>query len=214
MIFIFLACTQPAVKISGVVASAGDQTIFLTRCAENDPSALLLKNATEKTSCEEAWLRLSTIDSIDISHAEISDLSILSGMTNLKKISAYDNDITDLSPLITLERIEELYLVSNKISDIDPLLALRQLTVLRLDGNQVQNIEILPKLKRLNRLGLDNNKIRDFTPISKLDDIQSLNTNFNPVDVDKCPVEGPGPKQLYKYCKRMHKHQKKLQEEQ
>ena len=212
MIFILISCSQPAITISGDVPSAGDSSVFFTRCTNNDPHALLLKEATQKKSCEEAWARLSTIDSIDISHAEISDLTVLSGMTNLKKISAYDNGITDLSPIVTLDRIEELYLVSNKISDIEPLLALRQLTVLRLDGNKVQKIDILPKLKRLNRLGLDNNEIRDFRPISKLDDIQSLNTNFNPVDLDKCPIEGPGPKQLYKYCKRMHKHQKKLQE--
>ena len=108
--------------------------------------------------------------------------------------------------------MEELYLVSNQISDINPLVHLRQLTVLRLDGNKVENIEILPKLKRLNRLGLDSNNIRDFMPISKLDDIQALNTNFNPVDVDKCPIEGPGPEKLHKYCKRMHKHHKKQEE--
>jgi Leucine-rich repeat (LRR) protein len=212
MIFIFLACSQPAVSISGLVPAAGDSTVFLARCTNGDPEALLLKEATQQQSCEEAWVRLSTIDAIDISHADISDLTVLSGMTNLKKISAYENNISDLSPIVTLDRVEELYLVSNKISDISPLLALRQLTVLRLDGNLVQNIDILPKLKRLNRLGLDKNQIRDFRPISKLDDIQSLNTNFNPVDIDKCPIEGPGPKQLYKYCKRMHKHQKKLEE--
>lgn len=212
MIFIFFSCQQPTATFSGHVPSGGDSSIFLARCAQSDPHALILKQSTQKESCEDAWMELSKIDTLDISHVDISDLSILSGMTNLKSLSAYDNDITDLSPLMPLDRMEELYLVSNKISDITPLLALRQLSVLRLDGNQVQSIEILPKLKRLNRLGLDGNQIRDFTPISKLDDIQSLNTNFNPVEVDKCPIEGPGPKQLYKYCKRMHKHQKKLSE--
>ena len=212
MLFILLSCQQPIAVFSGNIPSAGNPSIFLELCAQSDPQALVLQQSTQKKSCEEAWGVLSTIDTLDISHVEISDLSILSGMTNLKSLSAYDNNITDVSPLVPLDRMEELYLVSNKISDISPLLALRQLSVLRLDGNQIESIDILPKLKRLNRLGLDGNQIRDFTPIGKLDDIQSLNTNFNPVDVEKCPVEGPGPKQLYKYCKRMHKHHKKLSE--
>ena len=212
MIFILFSCHDPVATFSGQVSSPSDGTIFLDRCAKSDSQAMILKRSTQKQSCEEAWGVLSTIDTLDVSHVDISDLSIFSGMTNLKSLSAYDNNITDVSPLAPLDRMEELYLVSNKIKDISPLLSLRQLSVLRLDGNQVENIEILPKLKRLNRLGLDGNQIRDFTPISKLDDIQSLNTNFNPVDIDKCPIEGPGPKQLYKYCKRMHKHQKKESE--
>lgn len=213
MIFILFSCNEPMATFSGQVPAAGDKTFFMAQCAQSDPQAMILKQSTQKQSCAEAWNVLSTIDTLDISHVDISDLRILSGMTNLKSLSAYDNNITDLTPLESLDRMEELYLVSNKIKDISPLLALRQLSVLRLDGNQVESIEILPKLKRLNRLGLDGNQIRDFTPISKLDDIQSLNTNFNPVDVDKCPVEGPGPKQLHKYCKRMHKHQKKVLEQ-
>ena len=213
MIFFLFSCHEPIATFSGQVSPASDGTIFLDRCAQSDAQAMILKRSTQKQSCEEAWKVLSTIDTLDISHVDISDLRIISGMTNLKSLSAYDNNITNLSPLVPLDRMEELYLVSNKIKDISPLLALRQLSVLRLDGNLVENIEILPKLKRLNRLGLDGNQIRDFTPISKLDDIQSLNTNFNPVDVEKCPIEGPGPKQLHKYCKRMHKHQKKLLEE-
>ena len=212
MIFIFFSCSHSSITMDGSVSSDGDGTIFLSRCAQNDRQALLLKEATQKQTCAEAWNILSTIESIDISHVAISDLSILSGMTNLKKISAYDNNISDLTPLTSLDRLEELYLVSNTIVDISPLLALRQLSVLRLDGNKVENIEILPKLKRLNRLGLDNNNISDFTPISKLDDIQSLNTNFNPVDIEKCPIDGPGPTQLHKYCKRMHKHYKKSEQ--
>jgi len=209
MIFIFFACSSSSISMSGDVTPAGDSAVFISRCQQSDPPAILLKQETRTSSCEEAWDFLSRIDSIDISDVQISDLSLFSGMTNLKKLSAYENGISDLTPLIPLDRMEELYLVSNQISDISPLIHLRQLTVLRLDGNKVENIEILPKLKRLNRLGLDNNNIRDFMPISRLDDIQALNTNFNPVDIDKCPIEGPGPEKLHKYCKRMHKHHKK-----
>ena len=214
MLFFFLSCSSSSIQLSGSAPPKGDGTSFIQRCQKKDPQALLLKAATQKKDCQSAWKILSTVDTVDISSAPIHDLSLFSGMVNLKKISAYDNNITDLSPLVTLDRMEELYLMSNNIEDISPLLKLRQLQVLRLDGNFIRDISILPKLKRLNRLGLDQNKITDFRPISKLDDIQALNTNFNPVNIEYCPTEGPGPEQLFKYCKRMHKHQKKLNESQ
>ena len=126
MLFILFSCHEPTATFAGKVSSAGDSTIFLQRCHQSDPQALILKRSTQTNSCEEAWGVLSSIDTIDISHVEISDLSILSGMTNLKSLSAYDNEITDISPLVPLDRMEELYLVSNRIRDISPLLALRQ----------------------------------------------------------------------------------------
>ena len=212
--FLFISCSSPSVHLFGSVAPAGDPSFFMEPCQKSEPQALLLKEATQKKSCQEAWEVLATVEAVDISSAPIDDLSLLSGMTNLKKISAYDNNIKDIQSLIHLDRMEELYLMSNKIEDISPLVHLRQLQVLRLDGNLISDISILPKLKRLNRLGLDQNKISDFRPIARLDDIQALNTNFNPVNVDFCPTDGPGPKQLFKYCKRMHKHHNKLKEDQ
>ena len=59
---------------------------------------------------------------------------------------------------------------------------------------------------RLQIIGLDKNKIQDFTPLQGFDELKSLNTNFNPVDLDYCPPKGKGPKQLHKYCKRMRKN--------
>ena len=72
----------------------------------------------KRNSCMEAWPDIVTIDTLDISHVDISDLTILSGMTNLKSLSAYDNNITDVSPLASLDRMEEFVLVSNQIKDI------------------------------------------------------------------------------------------------
>ena len=208
--FIYLlSCSSSSIIFDGYAPSAGNPEPFVRRCMDNDPQALLLRDAMKTSDCQTAWNTLSTIENIDVSAVEIHDLSLFSGMTNLKKISAYDNKIQDVSPLIPLDRMKELYLMSNEIEDISPLIHLRQLQVLRLDGNKVRDISILPKLKRLNRLGLDQNNISDFRPIAKLDDIQALNTNFNPVNVEYCPIEGTGPEQLHKYCKRMHKHQKK-----
>ena len=207
---LFVSCSQPAVLLEGDVTSAGDPTPFIQACEAGEEAAVLLQESTKQDSCQQAWDRISRAERIDISKVNISKLDIFSGMTNIKVFTAYENGIEDISPLQTLDRMEELYLVSNRISDISSLIHLRQLQVLRLDGNQVKDISVLPKLKRLNRLGLDRNQIEDFTPIIELDAVQALNTNYNPVDPERCPIDAGGPKQLKKYCKRMHKHHCKL----
>ncbi|MEC7984470.1 MAG: leucine-rich repeat domain-containing protein [Myxococcota bacterium] len=205
-IYMFLSCSKPTILIEGDAESSGDPTPFINACEAQDASALLLKDAVKQASCQGAWDIISKAERIDITNVDISTLDIFSGMTNLKIFTAYENGIEDISPLRQLDRMEELYLVSNRITDISPLIHLRQLQVLRLDGNQIKDISILPKLKRLNRIGLDSNQIEDFTPIAELDAVQALNTNYNPVDPKRCPIDAEKPKQLKKYCKRMHKH--------
>ena len=207
-----VACQSNAIKVDGSASSRGDASVFLSACGQQNPTAIALQKAVKTTDCEKAWLTLSTVTELSMNGAGLSDLSPIAGMINLEKIAAYGNGISDLSPLSKLSHLSELRLMKNQIVDIAPLQDLLQLTVLRLDGNQIVDISLLPKLQRLERLGLDSNQISDFRPLAELTEIQSMNTNFNPADPDKCPVEGPGPKQLYKHCKRVHKYQAEMQD--
>ena len=63
----------------------------------------------------------------------------------------------------------------------------------------------------MEKLGLDANQITDFRPIAGLPNLQDLNTNFNPVDLDKCPEGEEVTKKLNKYCKRMKKNAPDMQ---
>jgi len=207
-----MACQSSGIVLKGNASPRGDADIYVSACRQKNPTAVALQKATEASDCEKAWSRLSTITELSMNGAGLSDLSPISAMINLEKIAAYGNGISDLTPLSKLSRLSELRLMKNQIVDIAPLQELLQLTVLRLDGNQIEDISLLPKLQRLERLGLDSNLISDFRPLADLREIQSMNTNFNPADPEKCPLEGPGPKQLYKHCKRVHKYQAELQD--
>lgn len=206
-----LGCSSTGVLVSGTVAPAPDGDVFLAACQKGHPTTEEFKKALGG-DCDTTWSRLSTARAIDITKAPISDLAPLSGLVNLVVFTAYDNAIKDIGPLAKLVHLEEIYLVSNHIEDVRPLKDMLLLRVLRLDGNHIKDISSLKGLSRLENLGLDRNRIEDFMPLQALERVRSLNTNHNPVDPSKCPLEGNGPKQLYKYCKRMHKHFNNLQD--
>ena len=211
LFWLFLCCQgDNSISFSGSSPSKGDSTVFIKYCREKRPEVQLIFEALEvewnTKNCQKAWDLVSTKTSIDISQVDISNLQIFSGMTNLSIFMASSNNITDLSPLKDMKRLEELYVMSNNITDISPLYNFSQLKIVRLDGNQISDISVLSKLHRLQIIGLDKNQIQDFTPLQSFNELKSLNTNFNPVDLEYCPSGGKGPKQLHKYCIRMLKN--------
>jgi hypothetical protein len=70
-----------------------------------------------------------------------------------------DNQVTNISPLFRLTNLKELGLAGNKIHDLLGLSVLKDLQELDLSYNEITNIIALKKLKRLNVLRLNGNNI-------------------------------------------------------
>ena len=102
----------------------------------------------------------------------ISDFSLLSGMTNLRRLDLGGNSISDLSVLSgiisRLTNLERLYLDNNSISDVTPLSGLTNLALLNLSNNNISNISALSGLTSLISLYLRDNSISEITPLSGL----------------------------------------------
>jgi Leucine-rich repeat (LRR) protein len=211
--FFILACSRSSVQLIGESKGTGDPAVFVQLCTSKDLTAMEIATVAAEGNCQAAGEILSRIDTIDFnkSSLETVKLKVLEGLSNIRSVSAYGKNIDDISALKGLLRLEELYLMQNKITDLSPLQGLKQIKYLRLDGNEITDISVLSELKKLEKIGLDANQISDFRPIAKLPIIQDLNTNFNPVDLSKCP-DGEGvTKKLNKYCKRMKKNAPDLQ---
>lgn len=86
----------------------------------------------------------------------ITDISLLSNMTNLKEVFLCDQNISDISPLEGLP-IENLYLSANQISDFSAIETLDRLKVLFIVDNPVSILPDFSKLKQLLRLNLCGN---------------------------------------------------------
>lgn len=68
---------------------------------------------------------------------EITDISPISGLTNLTELHLNDNQIKDISSLSELTNLTELYLNNNQIKDISPFSGLTNLTGLFLRDNPI-----------------------------------------------------------------------------
>lgn len=89
---------------------------------------------------------------LDIGHNEVSDLSFLEDLPQLKVLILAANNITDITPLAKLENLEYLELFLNHISDLTPLEGLTHLRDLNLCYNSITDwspLENMPWLERL-----------------------------------------------------------------
>jgi Leucine-rich repeat (LRR) protein len=210
----FLGCQSGGVELSGEAKTPGNPAKFIELCSKGEETAKAIMVATGATDCTSAGEIVKQISSIDFNHAELTVVKFdaLDSLSNIERLESYGKGIVDLTPLSGLVRLERLYLMQNKVVDITPLEPLSQLRHIRLDGNQIVDISTLSKLRNLEKIGLDANKISDFRPLASLPYITDLNTNFNPVDLDKCPIEEGTAARLLKYCKRMIKNEVNLQD--
>lgn len=110
---------------------------------------------------------------INGSSSNVTSLEGLQYATHLTSIDVHDNQISDLTPIADLPNIRFLTLYKNQISDIRPLTGLTKtrLEYLYLENNQIEDISALSEMTALKEVFLNNNLI---TELPKLDDMTSL----------------------------------------
>ena len=209
-----LGCQSGQIELSGEAKAPGNPAKFIELCNQGEATAKALFEATQAQDCAAAGVVLANVSKIDFNRSSLTEIKLdaLDSLSNLERLEAYGKGIVDVAPLSGLVRLDRLYLMQNKIVDISPLVTLSQLKHIRLDGNQIVDISPISKLRNLEKIGLDANRISDFRPLASLPYITDLNTNFNPVDLDKCPTEEGTAARLVKYCKRMIKNEVNIQD--
>ena len=116
-----------------------------------------------------------------INSNEISNLSALSGMTNLTRLSLIKSQISDVSALSNLTRLEILDLRTNIISDISALSGMTNLTGLWLDNNVISDVSALSGMTRLETLVLGDNIISDISALSGMTRLEWLDLSDNTI---------------------------------
>jgi Leucine-rich repeat (LRR) protein len=109
----------------------------------------------------------------------ISDLTPLSGLTELVALSLHDNQINDLGPLAELTNLKELQLYGNQIKDLTPLAGLTNLKMLFLSKNHIMDVTPLAGLTNLEELNLGKNQIIAVTPLAGLTNLNELRLDGN-----------------------------------
>lgn len=81
-------------------------------------------------------------ENVEANGLGLSDISKVSGFTNVKHLDLSNNSISRLSPLSTLKTLETLDLSNNSISDVSALTSLKNLKQLWLNGNSISADQI------------------------------------------------------------------------
>jgi len=95
----------------------------------------------------------------------ICDLSPLSNLTSLQRLSFNDNSVEDISPLAGLTNLELLSFGDNLVNNISPLAGLTNLVWLAFEGNSVNDISPLSGLTNLEFLHFPSNIVSDISAL-------------------------------------------------
>ena len=129
------------------------------------------------------------VEALDLSARGMSDVSSLTGLTDVEVLNLGGNRVKDLSPLAAMAGLAVLDLRDNAVGDLSPLTSLQHLRVLDLSGNAVKDLTPLAGLTALRRLDLSGNRVADLRPLSELRRLEVLLLDGNEVS-DLVPLWG------------------------
>ena len=111
------------------------------------------------------------VKSLDFSFSEVSDLSPLAGLTQLRDLTLGPKT-RDLAPLAQLEALRELDISQVASVDLSPLSNLRGLKLIL--GSRFTELKSLAKLIHLDTLILKGTKTTDLAPLASLSSLRDL----------------------------------------
>ena len=132
-------------------------------------------------SGEPDFSKADEITSLDLSNGYIRDLNGLQYFDNLEELDIANNEITDLSPIFGLRDLKKLDASGQYISNLGALASLRELTELQLADNELTTLSSLKKLTKLEWLDVSGNEILVFGTAGTLQNLQYLNMADNPM---------------------------------
>ena len=124
---------------------------------------------------------LSNIKRLDISYNDLQTLQPLSQLSSLEELRAYSIGNNDISTLSEMKNLKKLSIGQNEIVDISPLSGLTQLTDLDLESNQIVDISALSSLTELETLDLSANQITDIGVLGGMKKMRNLELSGNSI---------------------------------
>lgn len=156
-----------------------DQTVFSTR---HDG---VLKRHTSQVLDVLRYCR--SLIALDLGHNDLTDISFLSELSNLRLLILADNQIEDLSALSRLKNLEYIELFDNHVASIEPLLGLDRLMDLNIAQNRVSSLLPLQNMPSLKRLWLYASTGKQEAPDAIV--IESLQSTLSHTQID---AQSPG----------------------
>ena len=130
-----------------------------------------------------ALANLTNLKWLYLWYTDVSDVSVLAGLTNLETLYLSDTAVSDVSALANLTNLWRLSLSSPAVSDISALAGLTNLRELSLSSPAVSDISALAGLTNLRELSLSSPAVSDISALARLTNLVSLNLRGCPLNV-------------------------------
>ena len=134
---------------------------------------------------------------------QVSDLSPIAGLINLRTLNISNNPISDLTPVSGLTNLTDLVLNKTLVSDLSPVSGLTNLTRLSPGGSYISDLSPIAGLINLEDLyfpgGPDNHNISDISPLAGLINLKFI-ASWGHTISDLSPLAGLTKLERIDFC--------------
>jgi len=180
--------TDPSIEatVRKTLGLSADTTVFT-----NDLWEMKSLMITDEASSVDDLVYFPYLQTLYIDNSMITDISSLSGLTQLTTLSVKNCMLTteDMMIIASLPCLQTLTLNSCNISSIESLANAEHLTHLDLSDNTIRNLSPLSYLSNLQSLNLSHNAVTSLNDLSALTGLQILDVSYNSVS-SITPVTG------------------------
>ncbi|CAL6057823.1 Conserved_hypothetical protein [Hexamita inflata] len=153
--------------------------LYLNQCGINT-----IKYLTQSKIDKQKKVRnLISLQCLDISDNQITNIDRLSKLSNLKILYLNGNYIENISELSKLNKLQQLDLSNNQGDSnlIELISSLTNLEQVNISSNNIENINVLSNLTNLQQLNISNNQISSINSLKSLINLRELNISSNQI---------------------------------
>ncbi|MES2982791.1 MAG: COR domain-containing protein, partial [Verrucomicrobiota bacterium] len=142
---------------------------------------------------------LTSLQSIDCSHSQVSVLSTLVNLAFLQSIDCSHSQVSDLSALVNLASLQSIDCSSTQVSDLTPLENLTSLQSIDCSHSQVSDLSALEKLTSLQSINCSHSQVSDLSALEGLASLQSIDCSHSQVSDLGPLINIPSLKSIYSH---------------
>ena len=133
---------------------------------------------------------LTQLETLILKQNGITGIDALSKLVNLKTLDVASNELDDISAVADMAKLESLNVFSNKITSVDALSNLENLEYITMAYNKITKLPDLSKLTKVKFLDVSHNQLTDVSEIAKMKNLEQLNLSGNSGITDITPLAG------------------------
>lgn len=122
---------------------------------------------------------LTGLEKITFHNCNVKDISFTANMKNLTVIGGESNGITDISALAGHKKLSEVWLQHNNIKDISPLKDSTEITHLSFTNSPISDISVLSGMKQLTQMYFSGCKVKSLDALKKCKTLEIIYIDDN-----------------------------------